>query len=564
MGFLLKRRFFGFAGGKIVFPSTMSVFFDSPISDDLVAVGDAEAALTSIGITNGISEHESRDYHQLLAAVHDVAEHILQLPDYLSRADAERYPREGLHRPSEDEQDFGHAWAHKFLIRGNPEGELLRGKTMSLKDNVAVAGVPQFFGTDAIPAWTPESDATVVKRALHAGADIVGTTICENFCNSTSSFTSAQGTVHNPYARGYSAGGSTSGGCAVVGGGLVDITIGADQGGSIRVPSSFCGCVGLKPTHGLVPYTGVSSGDAISDHCGPIARCVTDVALCLDAISGRDDYDDRTLGAPSHGSMQYTKHLSDSAAGLKIGILKEGFEHRLVDPAVRETVQKAAKSFEHLGATVEEVSLPLHLEGPAIWTIQQRIAGTLNMLGYAHGHRGLFSTAYEAARQPWTNDSFQKLFPSTKNTMINGLSLMQNYPGLYAKTMNVAQQLRDSYEKLFQEYDLIIMPTTPFVAPPNADWKRGDSPIEALKPSMGITINTAIFDVTGHPAMTLPVGFAPSNVDPSVKLPVGMQIVAGLWQEQKILDAAFAWESANNWKEIGVSKEQGAKHATKL
>ncbi|KAL7775054.1 hypothetical protein CFE70_005970 [Pyrenophora teres f. teres 0-1] len=485
----------------------MSVFFDSPISDDLVAIGDAESVLTSIGITNGIPQNESRDYHQLLAAVHDVAEHILQLPDYLSRADSDKYPRENIHRPSEDEQDYGHAWAHKFLIRGNPEGELLRGKTVSLKDNIAVARVPQFFGTDAIPAWTPDSDATVVQRALDAGADIVGTTICENFCNSTSSFTSAQGTVHNPYARGYSAGGSTSGGCAVVGGGLVDITIGADQGGSIRVPSSFCGL---------------------------------------------------------HGSMQYTKHLKDSVAGLKIGVLKEGFEHRLVDPEVRETVRKAVKSFELLGATVEEVSLPLHLEGPAIWTIQQRIAGTFNMLGYAHGRRGLFSTAYETARQPWTNDTFQKLFPSTKNTMINGLSLTQNYPGIYAKTMNIAQQLRDSYEKLFQEYDLIVMPTTPFVAPPNVDWKQGDSPIDALKPSMGITINTAIFDVTGHPAMSLPVGFAPSNVDSSVKLPVGMQIVAGLWQEQKILDAAFAWESANNWKEIDISKDQGAKLATKL
>ena len=190
-------------------------------------------------------------------------------------------------------------------------------------------------------------------------------------------------------------------------------------------------------------------------------------------------------------------------------------------------MKKATQSFERLGATVEEVSLPLHLEGPAIWTIQQRIAGTLNMLGYAHGRRGLFSTAYEAARQPWTNETFQKLFPSTKNTMINGLSLMQNYPGLYAKTMNLAQQLRDSYEKLFQDYDLIVMPTTPFVAPPNIDWKRGeDAPMDALKPSMGITINTAIFDVTGHPAMSLPVGFAPSSVDPDVKLPVGMQLGA--------------------------------------
>lgn len=207
-----------------------------------MAEGEAELLLRNIGIGQGIAPEESSEYRQLLAAVHDVAEHILELPDYIDRPDVERYPREQLHRPTVEEQDFGHAWAHKFKIRGTANGGILSGKTVCLKDNIAVAGVPQFFGTDAIPAWIPEADATVVKRAYQSGADIVGTTICENFCNSTSSFTSAQGTVHNPYAHGYSAGGSTSGGSAVVGGGLVDIAIGCDQGGSIRVPSSFSGC----------------------------------------------------------------------------------------------------------------------------------------------------------------------------------------------------------------------------------------------------------------------------------------------------------------------------------
>lgn len=154
-----------------------------------MATGDAELLLANIGITEGISTTESGQYRQLLAAVHDVAEHILELPDYVARADTARYPREQIHRPAEKEQDFGHAWAHKFLIRGNTSGRLLQGKTVCLKDNIAVAGVPQFFGTDAIPVWTSDSDATVVTRALDAGADIVGTTVCENFCNSTSSFT---------------------------------------------------------------------------------------------------------------------------------------------------------------------------------------------------------------------------------------------------------------------------------------------------------------------------------------------------------------------------------------
>jgi Asp-tRNA(Asn)/Glu-tRNA(Gln) amidotransferase A subunit family amidase len=121
--------------------------------------------------------------------------------------------------------------------------------------------------------------------------------------------------------------------------------------------------VGLKPTHGLVPYTGISSGDAINDHAGPIARSVTDIALCLDAISGRDDFDDRTLGAPMHGSTRYSSSLQPSVNGMKIGILIEGFQHQLVDENVKTTVMNAARSFTRLGATVQEVSLPLHLEG---------------------------------------------------------------------------------------------------------------------------------------------------------------------------------------------------------
>lgn len=325
--------------------------------------------------------------------------------------------------------------------------------------------------------------------------------------------------------------------------------------------------VGLKPTHGLVPYTGMSSGDAINDHAGPIARTVLEVAACLNAISGQDIFDDRTLGAHTHGSSRYLESLQsrkDHAAGMKVGILLEGFDHQLVDPNVKQLVLSAAHGFEKLGATVEGVSLPCHLEGPAIWTIQQRIAGTLGLLGFQHGRRGLFPTEYEAARRPWTNESFQKLFPSTKNTIINGLSLMKNYPGVYAKTMNLAQQLKDSYEKLFQEYDIIIMPTTPCVAPANIEWKQGDSPIRALKPSMGLTINTAIFNVTGHPAITIPVGFAPAKGDAGTKLPVGMQIVGGLWQEQKILDASYAWQSNFDWKEFRQGTEKTEKLATKL
>ncbi|KAH8205594.1 hypothetical protein TruAng_000300 [Truncatella angustata] len=536
----------------------MSVFFKAIGDDNPVKKGEAEAILDSIGVN--IDEKDADDYHVLLAAVHDVADHLMDLPDYQPIPDKKKYPRENIRVPSSSEQDFGHAWAHRFLIKGNPEGESLGGRTFCLKDCIAVADVPQFFGSDAFPAWTPSTDATIVTRILDAGADIHGTAVCESFCNSTSSFTSAQGTIENPHRNGYSAGGSTSGGAALVAGGVMDFALGTDQGGSIRVPASLCGCVGLKPTHGLVPYTGVTSGDAIDDHTGPIARSVTDVAVCLDAVAGYDGIDDRSLGSSAHGSFGFVESLKQTSSvdlsGLKIGILKEGISHSIMQPGVRDLFLNAAKRLEQLGAIVEEVSVPLHLEGPAVWTVQQRISGAAGVLGQAHGRRGLSLTEFEQARLPWTSDNFAKLFPSTKNTVINGLYLSKRFPGLYGKTVNIGRRIRDSYEEKFQEYDALIMPTTPYVAP-----KHGtrDSPRTCFEPSIGLTSNTAIFNVTGQPALSIPIGFAPAREDPDVSLPIGMQIVGGLWQEKKILQIGHAWESKFDWKTIRYSRSNPPK-----
>jgi amidase len=207
--------------------------------DNPVKLGEAESLLAPLGLT--IDPPEARDFHTLLAAVHDCAQTIVTLRDYQPVSLQDRYPRKNVRRPNKEEQVLGQAWAHRFLIVANDEG-LLAQKSVSLKDVIAVAGVPQLQGSDVIPSWTPVTDATVVTRLLEAGADIHGTSTCENYCHSTSSFTSAQGTVEKPHAEGYSAGGSTSGGVALVAAGLVDITIGRDQGGSIRVPAAMCGC----------------------------------------------------------------------------------------------------------------------------------------------------------------------------------------------------------------------------------------------------------------------------------------------------------------------------------
>lgn len=299
-----------------------------------------------------------------------------------------------------------------------------------------------------------------------------------------------------------------------------------------------------------MPFTGISSGDAVNDHAGPLARTTLEVAACLDAISGYDGIDDKSLRSPRPGSTNFAATLQGNTGrldGLKIGVLKEGFEHSAVSPDVRKSVLSAIKKFEALGASPEEISLPDHLNGPAIWTIQQRIAGAQTLLGQNAGRRGLYTTEMEQSRLPWTDEGFQRAFPSTKNVIINGLYLMSRFPGLYGKTVNIGRQLSDKYQALFEKYDVIVMPTTPVVAPKHG--KRG-LPLESLQPSMGLTINTAIFDVTGHPAISIPVGFASAQDDDNIMLPVGMQIVGGLWQEERVLRVAHAWETQFDWKEM--------------
>ncbi|RMZ31219.1 hypothetical protein D0859_04688 [Hortaea werneckii] len=488
-------------------------------SGNPVKEGDVETTLQPLNLS--IRLEDAADYQPLLAAVHDCAEHVNQLADYQPLADRE---------PSRAK-----TFAYQILISKTlaMQGETssktsnLNGKIVCIKDCIAVADVPQSFGSDAFPAWIPRIDATVVSRLLDAGANI--------------------GIVENPHAAGYSSGGSTSGGAALVAGGVVDIALGTDQGGSIRVPASLSGCVGFKPTHGLVSFTGISSGDPVDDHAGPIARSVDDVAACLDAVAGYDGIDDRSLGAGRPGSFDFQASLTRARLdGICVGVLEEGYTSEHVQSGVRNVFLQSVDRLRALGAHVESVSIPLHVEGPSIWTIQQRISGAAGILGHSSGRRGLYLTDFERARLPWTAPNVQKLFPSTQNTVVNGLYLQSRFPGLYGKAMNVGRQIRDAYETCFERFDVVVMPTTPFVAPRHGS---RDSVLECLKPSIGMTLNTAVFNITGHPALSLPVGWSAAVDDKAVLLPVGLQVVGALWQDKKVLQVAKALESSFVWQD---------------
>src|SRR5215468_3575869 len=306
-----------------------------------------------------MGDAELKSYDALLQGNYAAYDAVDAMPDYVPPV---RYPRTPGYRP-EGEENKHNAWYVKTEVKGAPSGKLA-GKRIALKDNVCLAGVPMMNGASTLEGYVPDVDATIVTRMLDAGGTIVGKVHCEYFCFSGGSHTSAAGPVQNPRRPGYSAGGSSSGSAAVVAAGEVDMAIGGDQGGSIRIPSAYCGVYGLKPTHGLVPYTGIFPIEMTLDHTGPMTATVADNALLLEVLAGPDGLDPRQINVKT---AAYTSALTGDARGIKIAIVKEGFGHANSEADVDALVRKGAAAFRQLGVQVDEVSILLHLVGPAIW-----------------------------------------------------------------------------------------------------------------------------------------------------------------------------------------------------
>lgn len=248
-----------------------------------------------------LDDAAAASFHGLMQAQLDAYDLIdgmaAPLPDVM-------YPRSPAVRPRPEDNPFG-AWAVKTRIAGAASGKL-KGKRVAIKDNVCVAGVPMMNGASILEGYVPEIDATIVTRLLDHGAEILGKSTCEYYCASGGSHTSANGVVENPIVPGFNAGGSSSGSTALVMADIVDMATGGDQGGSIRIPASYCGAVGLKPTYGLVPYTGIFAVELTVDHAGPITRTVADCALMLEVMAGPDGLDPRQRGALA---QNYTEAL---------------------------------------------------------------------------------------------------------------------------------------------------------------------------------------------------------------------------------------------------------------
>jgi amidase len=455
------------------------------------------------------------------------------MPDNLPEVKYARTPGRRL-LPEENKCN---AWYVKTTVRGAPEGKL-QGRTVVLKDNIMLAGVPMMNGAATLEGYVPNIDATVVTRILDAGGTIVGKAHCESFCLSGGSHTSASGPVHNPRKLGYSAGGSSSGSAALVAAGEVDMALGGDQGGSIRIPASFCGIYGMKPTHGLVPYTGIMPIEIFVDHTGPMTANVADNALLLEVLAGPDGYDPRQYNVRV---QPYCEALGRGVSGLRIGVVKEGFEQANAEADVNAKVREAAQRFARLGATVGEVSVPMHLAGPAIWTPIGIEGLTQTMMygdGYGVSRPDLYVTSLMDHHRNWQTRA-NELSETTKAfTLLGSYIRSQHGSRYYGKAMNIARRLTAAYDAALAHYDLLLMPTTPIKATPlpGPDASRE----EIVDKALNMISNTAPFDITHHPAMAVPCGVSDG-------LPISVMLVGKHFDEAAIYRAAHAFEQSGDW-----------------
>jgi amidase len=482
-----------------------------------------------------LSDEDRSAYDALLAGLFAAYAAIDAAPDALPEPPAGRR----FWRPAADENPHN-AWHVRTALRTRDDGPLA-GMRVALKDNVMLAGVPMLNGSAVLEGFVAEIDASVVTRLLDAGAEIAGKAHCEDLCASAGSHTNVTGAVHNPHRRGHSAGGSSSGSAVLVACGDVELAIGGDQGGSIRVPSALCGTVGMKPTFGLVPYTGIASIEASIDHAGPITRDVGDNARMLEVIAGPDGCDHRQSGVdvPEGG---YTRELDDGAAGLRVALLSEGFSLPNAMPAVDACVRRAAEVLSRAGAEIEETSVPMHREG-SVYTLPLLVEGLHHTLAHGDGYGAgidVYAPAYMERMRRWREHA-RRLSPLPITLVLAGGLLERRYGRrYYGKAANWARRMRAAYDAVLTEADCLLLPTCPITAPPLPE--PGAGILERFARATETSGNTQIFDVTHHPALSVPCGVVDG-------LPVGMMLVGRHGDEALLYRVARTFEASGDWRE---------------
>ena len=445
-----------------------------------------------------------------------------------------RAPERSSYRPAAADNELG-AWYYRCDVQESESGPLA-GKTFAIKDNTAVAGVPMMNGSRIVEGYVPSVDASVVSRILDAGGAIVGKSACEDLCFSGASHTNALAPIRNPWDPSRTSGGSSGGSGALVASGEVDMAIAGDQGGSIRMPSAFCGDAGLKPTFGLVPYTGAYPIEQTIDHLGPIARNMEDLAGFLTVIAGPDGYDPRQAQAPS--DIDYSAGMDDGIEGLPVGVVAEGFGWEgLSDPAADSLVEAAANRLADCGARVEKISIPEHLDAIHVWNVIATEGATSQMVrgnGYGMNYRGLFDPELvEHSMRGWQTNAHLTSMTLKFVILCGEYTIGQAGGGAYARAANVRPQINAAVDAALETYDVLCYPTLPF---PAKEIPSSDAPIdEYVARALEMIPNTCVSNVTGNPDLTIPV--AAGN-----GMPVGMSIIGRQWDEATLMRVGRAYE----------------------
>jgi aspartyl-tRNA(Asn)/glutamyl-tRNA(Gln) amidotransferase subunit A len=379
---------------------------------------------------------------------------------------------------------------------------------VAVKDLIETAGVLTTVGSRFFADNVPARDALVMTKLREAGALIVGKTNTHEIALGVTGNNPHYGTARNPWDRSRIPGGSSSGSAIAVATGMALAALGTDTGGSIRVPASLCGVVGLKPTYGRVSTRGVFPLSWNLDHVGPLTSCVKDAALMLQVISGYDPMDPASVRMPAG---DYPGSLDGEVKGLRVALCV-GEHIETADPEVLNAVKEAARVFESLGCVVRELAVD--------W---MRDAALANRLMTQSDGAAVHRDRLREHPEMFGEDVRRRLEAGAKTTSTE-----------YILARRTQTEVRRRCEELFASWDLLILPTTPVAAPAIEGY-------DAVERAGLLTPFTAPFNLAGLPALSLPCGFTGEG------LPIGLQIVSGAGAEAMVLNAGYAFEQRTDW-----------------
>lgn len=485
-----------------------------------------------------LSEDEIEDFMELVEAKMGFCKRIDELSDRTeSRTEAKRDPG---YRATEEEDPLN-AIVTYCDVSKETSGPLSEYE-VGIKDNIAVATVEMTCASKVMSGYRPAYDAPVVERLLEAGARITAKTNMDEMAVSGSGEMSAFGPILNPFDDTHLAGGSSGGSAVAVVNGDVDVAIGTDQAGSLRTPASWSGCVGFKPTHGLVPFRGAAPLGHSFDHIGPMSRTVEDAARVLEVIAGNDPMDPRQEAVEAGG---YLEAIDTDIEGCRIGTVSEAFEFEGGEQAVNDGVRAAVDELEGLGAEAETVSIPWHVDGFFVWLAVENEEAAAVWDAECTGYfvDGRYDTDLAEAFGKARRSQADEFAPTVKLKCILGKYLKDKFYGRYhGKAQNLRQDLTAAYDEALERYDVLAMPTTPMTA---FELEEDLTRIEAVNRAQGKkgrTRNTMPFDMTGHPAISIPCGQADG-------LPIGLMLVGRHGEEETLISVADAFERHTDWEE---------------